>query len=196
MSTDPIVLVLGSVVPRRRPGRLVTRRRVIIGAAALLLVGALALLLSGEVRFGPAGAAAAAPADAVRAQAAARAAAVNRGSGQHLASRATSRVADAAQAANLFAPHNWHVDPPPPPPVPPPPPAPPTAPPFPYAYLGAYTSGDSTVYFLSRADRVVDAHIGDKLDGVYEFESADANQLTFNYLPLNIRQSLSSGGSP
>jgi hypothetical protein len=195
VSTDPIVLVLGAVVPRRRPGPLFTRRRILIGAAALTLLGVFALLLSGEVRFGtPRAAAAAAPDHA------ARAAAVNRGSREHSANRAvvaaTTRVADAAQAANLFAPHNWHVEPPPPPPSPPAPPAPPTAPPFPYAFLGAYTSGDSTVYFLSRADRVVDAHIGDKLDGVYEFESADANQLIFNYLPLNIRQSLSSGGNP
>jgi hypothetical protein len=73
----------------------------------------------------------------------------------------------------------------------------PTAPPFPYALLGAFTaSGDKTVYFLSRADRVIDAHVGDRLDGIYDFESADGGQLTFNYLPLNIRQSLSSGTSP
>jgi len=72
----------------------------------------------------------------------------------------------------------------------------PTAPPFPYTFLGALTTGDKTVYFLSRADRVIDAHVGDRLDGIYDFESANAGQLIFNYLPLNIRQTLSSGASP
>jgi hypothetical protein len=78
--------------------------------------------------------------------------------------------------------------------VAPPPPPPPTAPPFPYTFVGAYTSqGDGTVYFLAQGDRVVDAHVGDRLDGVYEFESATAAQLTFNYVPLNIRQLLPTG---
>ena len=104
------------------------------------------------------------------------------------------RVADASHAAALFASHSWYVAPPPPPPVAPPPPPPPTAPPFPYTFVGAYTSqGDGTVYFLAQGDRVVDAHVGDRLDGVYEFESATAAQLTFNYVPLNIRQLLPTG---
>lgn len=100
------------------------------------------------------------------------------------------RVASDAAAHALFAPHSWHVDPPPPPPAPPEPPPPPTAPPFPYAYLGAYTQGGDTVYFLSREDRVTDAHVGDHLDSSYVFESADASQLVFKYVPLNIRQTI------
>jgi hypothetical protein len=104
------------------------------------------------------------------------------------------RVADASHAAALFASHSWYVAPPPPPPVAPPPPPAPTAPPFPYTFVGAYTTqGDGTVYFLAQGDRVVDAHVGDRLDGVYEFESATAAQLTFNYVPLNIRQLLPTG---
>ena len=104
------------------------------------------------------------------------------------------RVADASHAEALFASHSWYVAPPPPPPVAPPPPPPPAAPPFPYTFVGAYTSqGDGTVYFLAQGDRVVDAHVGDRLEGVYEFESATAAQLTFNYLPLNIRQLLPTG---
>jgi hypothetical protein len=102
----------------------------------------------------------------------------------------SARVASDTAAAALFAPHSWHVEPPPPPPMPPPPPPPPTAPPFPYAFLGAYTQGGETVYFLSREDRVIDAHVGDHLDASYVFESADASQLVFNYVPLNIRQAV------
>jgi hypothetical protein len=107
---------------------------------------------------------------------------------------AAHRVADSSMSPALFAPHSWHVEPPPVPLPPPPPPPPPTAPPLPFTYVGQYTpQGDATVYFLANADRVIDAHIGDQLDGTYTFESADAAQLIFNYMPLNIRQSLPVG---
>ncbi len=109
-----------------------------------------------------------------------------------------ARVAD-AKGLDLFAVHSWYVPPPPPPPPPvvaPAPPPAPVAPPFPYAFLGSYApGGDKTVYFLSRDDRVIDASIGDHLDGVYEFESADGSQLVFNYLPLNTRQALATGAT-
>jgi hypothetical protein len=113
------------------------------------------------------------------------------------AAGASPRVADAALARALFAPHSWHIEPPPPPPAPPVPPPAPTAPPLPYSFLGAYTpQGGTTVYFLALADRVIDAHVGDRLDGIYEFASADANQLVFNYLPLKIKQTLPVGAKP
>lgn len=107
---------------------------------------------------------------------------------------AHDRTADNSHADALFATHSWYVAPPPPPPTPPPPAPAPSAPPFPYTFVGAYTSqGDGTVYFLAQGDRVVDARVGDRLDGVYQFETATAGQLTFNYLPLNFRQLLSTG---
>ena len=107
------------------------------------------------------------------------------------------RTADASHAAALFAAHSWYVAPPPPPPAVPPPPPPPEAPPFPYTFVGSYApAGEQPVYFLARADRVIDAHVGDRLDGVYVFESAGVGTLVFNYLPLNIRQSVPTGVSP
>jgi hypothetical protein len=198
MSRNLVALVFGSVLPLRRPQRLFTRRRILIGAVSLLLLGTLALLFGGETLFGAA-AHVAPPSpsgNAAQTQTAPVKPTGRRGNDQRHPMRAPSRVADAAQAASLFAPHSWHVEPPPAPPAPPLPPPPPTAPPLPYTFIGSYTSGDTTTYYLSRADRVVDAHVGDQLDGVYTFESADANQLVFNYLPLNIRQSLPSGGNP
>jgi hypothetical protein len=92
--------------------------------------------------------------------------------------------------AALFARHSWYVAPPPKPAPPPPAPPPPTAPPFPYAFVGSFDQGGQPVYFLSRGDRVIDARVGDKLDGVYQFESAEGGQLVFVYLPLNVRQNL------
>jgi hypothetical protein len=194
--------LFGLRMPIRLPRRLVAGRRVLIGAPALLLVSAGALLASRDTQLNGAmhaavlRTAAAAALNSRDFTLAARTRAHTRPSAPPGDSADTSRVADAAQAAALFAPHTWHVDPPPPPPLPPPPPAVPTAPPFPYTFVGAMTNGDKTVYFLSRADRVIDVHVGDQLDGIYDFESADAGQLIFNYLPLNIRQSLSSGASP
>lgn len=112
---------------------------------------------------------------------------------------ASARVEPPTHEAALFAQHSWYVAPPPrkpdPPPQPPPPPEP-TAPPLPYAFLGRFSpGGDSPVYVLARGDRVIQARVGDRLDGVYQLESADAAQLVFVYLPLNTRQFLKAGGS-
>jgi hypothetical protein len=105
-------------------------------------------------------------------------------------------VVPPTRASALFAQHSWYVRPPPPPPAAPPPPPEPTAPPLPYAFVGSFApQGDKPVYFLARGDRVIDAHVGDRLDGVYQLESAAGGQLEFLYLPLNIRQRLAAGVS-
>jgi hypothetical protein len=109
---------------------------------------------------------------------------------------ASDRVVLPAHAAALFAQHSWYVLPKAPPPAPPPPPPAPTAPPFPYTLIGSYApDGQEQVFFLSQGDRVIDARIGDRLDGIYQFESAAGGQLVFVYLPLNIRQTVAAGAS-
>ncbi|MBS0396382.1 MAG: hypothetical protein JSR54_17320, partial [Proteobacteria bacterium] len=108
--------------------------------------------------------------------------------------RRAARVADNSRASDLFATHSWYVPPPPPPAAPVLPPPAPTAPPFPYTIVGSFApDGEKTVYFLARGDRVTDAHVGDRIDGVYLLESAQGGQLTFNYLPLDIRQVVATG---
>jgi hypothetical protein len=107
------------------------------------------------------------------------------------------RVVATTHAAALFAQRSWYVAPPPPPPAPPLPPPEPTAPPLPYTFVGSYApQGEAPVFFLARGDRVIDAHVGDKLDGVYQFESAAGGQLVFVYLPLKVRQNLVAGATP
>jgi hypothetical protein len=124
-----------------------------------------------------------------------RATAVSSSGGQKQ-STFQARTADSSNAAALFASHSWYVPPPPPPPVAPPPPPPATAPPFPYTYVGSYApAGETPVYFLTRGDRVIDARVGERLDGVYDFESVGPDGLVFNYLPLNMRQSVPTGVS-
>ena len=117
-----------------------------------------------------------------------------------LTGHATSdRVVARAYAAALFAPHSWYVRPPPPPPPPPlvePPLPEPSAPALPYTFVGSFApGGDAPVFFLSRGDRMIDARVGDRLDGVYQLESATGGQLVFVYLPLHIRQTLAIGAT-
>jgi hypothetical protein len=172
-------------------------RRVAVVAVAVLLILASLLAVSGRLPFAPR---ATAPGSRAPELAAARARAVARARTRANAPPASTgnptptRVAAATLAGDLFATHSWYVAPPPPPPPAPVAPPPPTAPPFPYAFLGSYApAGEKAVFFLSRADRVTDARVGDRIDGVYEFESADDGQLVFNYLPLNIRQTVTTG---
>jgi hypothetical protein len=106
------------------------------------------------------------------------------------------RVVAPTHAAALFAQHSWVVLALAPALPPPPPPPEPTAPPLPYAFLGSFApDGAEPVYFLARGDRVIDAHVGDRLDGVYQLESAAGGQLVFVYLPLDVHQTLASGAS-
>jgi hypothetical protein len=183
------------LTPRRR-------RSIVVAVVGLVVLAGLAAALGGYLPFvrhdasDPSGLRAAARARAV---ALAHARAATRVEAPHLVPppSAPSRVAQATQANDLFATHSWYVAPPPPPPPPPAPQAAPTAPPFPYTYVGSYApAGESPVYFLAKGDRVIDAHVGDLLDGVFRFEDAAGVQLTFNYVPLNIRQSLPTGAAP
>jgi hypothetical protein len=111
---------------------------------------------------------------------------------------AADRVVTPRHAKALFAQHSWTVIKPVPipAPAPPPPPPDPTAPPLPYTLVGSVApAGAQPVFFLSRGDRMISAHVGDKLDGVYQLESAAGGQLVFVYLPLNIRQNIPLGVS-
>jgi len=116
-----------------------------------------------------------------------------------LMARLSRRVADGQAAPALFKPQSWYVPPPPPPPAPyvaPPPPPPPTAPPLPFSVMGSYARpGDSTVYFLTRGDRVFDVRVGDTIDHTYSVDGASGGQLQLTYLPLKIQQTLAIGGS-
>jgi hypothetical protein len=184
-------------------GRPALRRRAALGLALLALPAVGVLVATGTNGLPGAGSAAAASGrqDGAEADADfARAPARGRGAlpGPE-APPPADRVVAPRHAAALFARHSWYVAPPPLPPAPPqapPPPPPPTAPPFPYSLVGSYSpGGDPPVFFLARGDRVIDARVGDRLDGVYQFESAAGGQLVFVYLPLNIRQNLPAGGA-
>jgi len=171
---------------------------------------ALALVIGGYVLFGPGDSDTVEPpkkdesmtsAPAARPSASHTQGATRAQSAMQMLYQLAHRVSDEASAGSLFASHSWYIPPPPPPPVveekvaPAPPPAP-TAPPMPYQYMGTYTpDGARPVFFLTHADRVYDVHIGDTLDDTYKVESFKDGQLVITYIPLNIQQTLTAGGS-
>ena len=104
----------------------------------------------------------------------------------------------AAEVVDIFASHSWYVAPPPPVPVKEvvaPPPVP-TAPPLPFSYLGQVVDDDRVQVILTRGDRVITLHPGDKIDQNYRLESFSEGVLTFVYVPLASKQTLAVGGTP
>lgn len=181
-------------------GRPAVRRRAALGLALLVLAVLAVLVATGLPGAGSATAAPereASPRTPATEAKLARAPAQQRAAPRPPEARtASDRVVAPTDASALFAQHSWYVLPPAPLPPPPAPPPEPTAPPFPYTFLGSFApKGEPPVFFLARGDRLIDAHVGDRLDGVYQFESAAGGQLVFVYLPLNIRQNLAAGAS-
>lgn len=86
----------------------------------------------------------------------------------------------------------WVAPPPPPPPKVEPPP-PPQAPPLPFKVLGQYEENGAAGVFLLHRDQSLVVREGDTLLDVYKVESLKDGVLTFLYLPLNQRQTLTVG---
>ena len=101
-------------------------------------------------------------------------------------------------ASNAFGALTWHMPPPPPPPKPafkPLPPPPPTAPPMPFAFMGRYEDGGVRIILLVKDDRIYTVSEGDVIDNTYRVERLAGGQLELTYLPLNIKQTISAGGT-
>lgn len=116
------------------------------------------------------------------------------------AEKAADKAAEKAASLSiwgekLFASTNWAPPPPPAPikPVKPPPPPPPSAPPLPFRYMGRWVEDGKTHFFLSIGERNLVVHVGDVLENQYKFESVQAGQLRFTYLPLQQQQILAVG---
>lgn len=104
------------------------------------------------------------------------------------------RSRENADKVNLFPAKSWYVAPPPPPPAPPPAP---TAPPLPFAYMGKQQDANGKVtYFLSQGDRVRLVSMGEILDSTYSVDSIANGQMQLTYIPMQIKQYLSTGETP
>lgn len=69
-------------------------------------------------------------------------------------------------------------------------PPPPVAPKAPFQYVGKLEDDGKTTYFLMAQQRLVSAHLGEKLDGQWKLEGEEAQTLQLQYVPLALRQSL------
>ena len=94
---------------------------------------------------------------------------------------------------NAFAITSWYVAPPPPPPPPPAPPPVPTAPPLPFTYLGRYEDAPTQLTILLKGERMYTVSEGEIIEDTYRVERVTPAAIELVYLPLNIRQTLSTG---
>lgn len=99
------------------------------------------------------------------------------------------------KVGNAFGSTSWYVPPPPPPPPKPLPPPPPAAPPMPFTYLGLYEAGSGKVIMLVKGDQVYTVSVGDVIDNTYRIERVGDGMVELTYLPLNIKQSISTGNA-
>jgi hypothetical protein len=116
---------------------------------------------------------------------------------ERLAAHSRQQPDDAA-LSNAFNPTSWYVPPPPPPPVAaapekPLPPPKPTAPPVPFTYLGRYDDSAVLIVMLVKGDQMYTVSEGDTIDNTYRVERIAAGLVELIYLPLNIKQSISTG---
>ena len=101
-----------------------------------------------------------------------------------------------AQAGDIFSGKTW---------IPPPSaaaaaaaamnPQPPSPPPLLFKYLGKLTDGDETQVFLVLADRNYVVKPGEVINGQYRMDAVNDQTITFTYLPLNAKQTLSTSSA-
>lgn len=108
-----------------------------------------------------------------------------------LALEALKRQPPEEKPADAFSARSWYVPPPPPKALPPPPPAPP---PMPFTYMGRMVEEGKTTVFLTRQDRSYAIKVGDTIDATYRVDAIEVSGVTFTYLPLNMQQTLATGG--
>jgi hypothetical protein len=73
------------------------------------------------------------------------------------------------------------------------PPPPPSAPPVPYTFIGRLSEDESTTVFLAAGDRNLVVKPGDVIDNNYRVDAVTDNAVSLTYLPLNVKQTLSTG---
>jgi hypothetical protein len=101
-----------------------------------------------------------------------------------------------SEVGNLFGAMSWYVPPPPPPPSPPPkpvPPPPPSAPPMPFSFLGRYIEDETLIILLVKGERIYTVSEGEVIEKTYRVERLQGGVLELTYLPLNIKQTISTG---
>ena len=70
---------------------------------------------------------------------------------------------------------------------------PPSAPPVPYTFIGRLSEDESTTVFLAAGDRNLVVKPGDVIDSNYRVDAVTDTAVSLTYLPLNVKQTLSTG---
>jgi hypothetical protein len=104
----------------------------------------------------------------------------------------------APAVTNVFAATSWQPAPPPPAPAPVPAPAPaaaalPVAPPLPFRFLGRYVDAGVQVVMLVKGEQLYLVAVGDTIDQAYRVDRVSGTTVELTYLPLQLKQSLSTG---
>lgn len=107
-----------------------------------------------------------------------------------LALEKLNRVILPEDSVDLFKPKSWYVPPPPPPPPQSVAPPKPTAPSLPFTYMGELEDSGKLTIFLARGDQALEVRQGTVIDKDYRVESVTEGQITFVYVPLNMKQQL------
>lgn len=113
-------------------------------------------------------------------------------------SAARAPLADAA-VTNVFAATSWQAPAPPPQPSAPASapvavvPAAPAAPPLPFRFLGRYGDANSQLVMLVKGEQLYLVAVGDTIDQAYRVDRVSATTVELTYLPLQLKQSLSTG---
>lgn len=108
---------------------------------------------------------------------------------------AGSEVEPEMEIGNVFSATSWYAPPPPPlapAPATAPPPAP-AAPPLPFTYLGRYEDAPTLLAILVKGERMYIVAEGDVIEDTYRIERMTPGKVELTYLPLDIKQSLSTG---
>jgi len=102
-----------------------------------------------------------------------------------------ARLPPAADGVDVFAAKSW-TRPQAAVAAKPSPPVPPAAPPLPFEYIGQLEGREGVSVILSLGGEFVTAKAGQQLGDDYRLETVSPEELTFVYLPLGERQSLSA----
>lgn len=103
-----------------------------------------------------------------------------------------------AAVTNVFAATSWQPPPAPPAPAPAPAPAavapaPPVAPPLPFRFLGRYGDAGVQIVMLVKGEQLYLVSVGDTIDQAYRVDRVSGTTVELTYLPLQLKQSLSTG---
>ena len=107
--------------------------------------------------------------------------------GPELSVEKLRRVLPQPGTVDPFAPRSFA---PPPPKMADAPPARPTAPPLPFTYLGKVIDGGKTVVFVARADENYAIEQGQTVAGAYRVDKITEAAVSFTYLPMKTKQTL------